>query len=86
MSLRISTIRSQKGWFGKLLQILVGDNLSYIFSAINLFNYIRFDIINQLYLLNSLYLSKYLWIFIFIFILKDIWDILATEKSSPSPI
>jgi len=41
---------------------------------------------NQLYSSNSLYLSKYLWIFIFIFILKDIWDILATEKPSPSSI
>ena len=29
---------------------------------------------------NNLYLSKYLWIFIFIFILKDIWEILPIEK------
>jgi len=60
MSLQIWTLISQNGLFIKLIQILVGDNLSYIFKQLIYLIILDIDIINQLYLSNSLYLSKYL--------------------------
>jgi len=59
------------------MQILFVNNLLDIFK---LFIYLYHKLLTKLYLSNSLNLSKYLWIFIFIFILKDIWEVSSTES------